>query len=200
VIAGGIDLGSVKAAMGPLEDHDDRALPARAICRRARRQDSRARAPARRQSRSPMPRMDGDGLCPRTRPPVETTMSVTIAGIEFESHHYDDRGDVLYLSVEGYDAGGLPPHADATPEGYGVEYDEGWRVIAMTLVNAIASKLAITIRLSRCDVDLGFGARLSDRACPTAPRLHPCRRTSSPTIHRNALASLRAEDRAIHAM
>ncbi len=62
-------------------------------------------------------------------------MSVTITGIEFESHHYDDRGDVLYLSVEGYDAGGLPPHAHATPEGHGVEYDEGWGVIAMTLVN-----------------------------------------------------------------
>ncbi len=62
-------------------------------------------------------------------------MSVTIAGIEFEHHHYDDRGDVLYLSVEGYHAGGLPRHADATPEGHGVEYDEDWRVIAMTLVN-----------------------------------------------------------------
>ena len=62
-------------------------------------------------------------------------MSVTIAGIEFEHHEYDDRGDVLYLSVDGYDAGGLPPHAKATPEGHGVEYDEDWRVIAMTLVN-----------------------------------------------------------------
>jgi hypothetical protein len=62
-------------------------------------------------------------------------MSVTIAGIEFQSHHYDDRGDVLYLSVEGYDAGGLPPHAEATPEGHGVEYDDDRRVIAMTLVN-----------------------------------------------------------------
>jgi hypothetical protein len=62
-------------------------------------------------------------------------MSVTIGGIKFEHHDWDDRGDVLYLSVEGYDAGGLPPHADATPEGHGVEYDEDWRVIAMTLVN-----------------------------------------------------------------
>lgn len=62
-------------------------------------------------------------------------MSVTIAGIEFEHHAYDERGDVLYLSVEGYDAGGLPPHADATPEGHGIEWDDDWRVIAMTLVN-----------------------------------------------------------------
>jgi uncharacterized protein YuzE len=62
-------------------------------------------------------------------------MSVTIADIAFEHHHYDDRGDVLYLSVQGYDAGGLPPHADATPEGHGIEFDEDWNVIAMTLVN-----------------------------------------------------------------
>ena len=62
-------------------------------------------------------------------------MSVTIAGIDFAHHDYDDRGDVLYLSVDGYDAGGLPPHADATPEGHGVEWDEQGRVIAMTLVN-----------------------------------------------------------------
>jgi hypothetical protein len=32
-------------------------------------------------------------------------MTVTIAGIRFDSHEYDDRGDVLYLSV------GLPREA-----------------------------------------------------------------------------------------
>jgi hypothetical protein len=52
-------------------------------------------------------------------------MSVTIAGIEFETHEYDARGDVLYLSVDGNDAGGLPSHADATPEGHGIAWDEG---------------------------------------------------------------------------
>ncbi len=62
-------------------------------------------------------------------------MSVTVAGIEFADHEYDARGDVLYLFVTGYDAGGLPPHAVATPEGHGIEYDEHGRVIAMTLVN-----------------------------------------------------------------
>jgi uncharacterized protein YuzE len=62
-------------------------------------------------------------------------MSVTIAGIEFEHHRYDPRGNVLYLNVAGYDAGGIPPYADATPEVHGVEYDETGRVIAMTLVN-----------------------------------------------------------------
>jgi hypothetical protein len=30
-------------------------------------------------------------------------MSITVADIEFAHHHYDDRGDVLYLNVDGYD-------------------------------------------------------------------------------------------------
>ena len=29
-------------------------------------------------------------------------MSLTIACYSFERHHYDQRGDVLYLSFEGY--------------------------------------------------------------------------------------------------
>jgi hypothetical protein len=29
-------------------------------------------------------------------------MSLTIAGNTFSRHHYDSRGDVLYLSVEDY--------------------------------------------------------------------------------------------------
>jgi hypothetical protein len=62
-------------------------------------------------------------------------MSVTIAGIEFAHHHYDDRGDVLYLNVDGYTGTAPSPHADAAPEGHGIEWDEDWRVIAMTLVN-----------------------------------------------------------------
>jgi uncharacterized protein YuzE len=62
-------------------------------------------------------------------------MSLTVAGIEFENHVYDERADVLYLAVAGYDAGGLPPHARATPEGHGIEFDEDGRVIALTLVN-----------------------------------------------------------------
>ena len=62
-------------------------------------------------------------------------MSITIAGIEFANHSYDDRGDVLYVDVEGYSFGGLAPHSDATPEGHGIEWDEDRRVVAMTLVN-----------------------------------------------------------------
>jgi uncharacterized protein YuzE len=60
-------------------------------------------------------------------------MSVTIAGIEFQHHVYDERADVLYFTVAGYE--GPPADADATPEGHGIEYDENRRVIAMTLVN-----------------------------------------------------------------
>ena len=62
-------------------------------------------------------------------------MSVTVAGIEFADHEYDARGDVLYLFAPGYDAGGLPPNADVTPEGHGVKYDADGRVIALTLVS-----------------------------------------------------------------
>ena len=59
-------------------------------------------------------------------------MSVTIAGITFDSHEYDDRGDVLYLSVAS------PREAArtvATPEGHAVDYDESGAVIGMVLVN-----------------------------------------------------------------
>ena len=59
-------------------------------------------------------------------------MTITIAGIPFDHHHYDERGDVLYLNV------GPPREATrtiATPEGHAVDYDETGAVIAMTLVN-----------------------------------------------------------------
>lgn len=62
-------------------------------------------------------------------------MSITLAGIDFEQHHYDDRGDVLYLSVAGYTGESPPPNAYASPEGHGVEFDEDRNVIQMTLVN-----------------------------------------------------------------
>lgn len=59
-------------------------------------------------------------------------MTVTIAGISFDQHEYDRRGDVLYLSV------GAPQEAwrtIATPEGHAVDYDESGAVIGMVLVN-----------------------------------------------------------------
>ena len=59
-------------------------------------------------------------------------MSITIAGITFDHHEYDARGDVLYLNV-----GELRPavHGLETPEGHGVHYDESWAVIGLTLLN-----------------------------------------------------------------
>lgn len=62
-------------------------------------------------------------------------MTVTVAGIEFARHHYDDRGDVLYLNTETHDGSKPPSSAYATEEGHGIEYDEHRRVRAMTLVN-----------------------------------------------------------------
>lgn len=59
-------------------------------------------------------------------------MTITIAGITFDEHEYDERGDVLYLSV------GPPrePHRTiATPEGHAIDYDESGAVVGMVLVN-----------------------------------------------------------------
>jgi uncharacterized protein YuzE len=59
-------------------------------------------------------------------------MNITIAGITFDHHHYDARGDVLYLNV------GEPrpqAHGLETVEGHGVHYDEQGAVIGLTLLN-----------------------------------------------------------------
>lgn len=59
-------------------------------------------------------------------------MTLTIAGIEFDHHDYDKRGDTLYLHVG-------PPREPAraleTPEGHTVEYDEDGAVIGLELMN-----------------------------------------------------------------
>jgi uncharacterized protein YuzE len=60
-------------------------------------------------------------------------MTLTIAGNTFSHHHYDPRGDVLYLSVVGYE--GPSASAFATPEGHNIEYDAAGSVVAMTLTN-----------------------------------------------------------------
>jgi uncharacterized protein YuzE len=60
-------------------------------------------------------------------------MSLKIAGIEFTNHEYDDRGDVLYLDIEGYNGGAADYYA--SPEGHAIEFDQQGRAIAMTLVN-----------------------------------------------------------------
>jgi uncharacterized protein YuzE len=59
-------------------------------------------------------------------------MTVTIAGIPFHHHHYDARGDVLYLNVG-------EPQASArsleTPDGHAIHYDGDGAVIGLTLLN-----------------------------------------------------------------
>jgi uncharacterized protein YuzE len=59
-------------------------------------------------------------------------MTVTIAGIAFDHHHYDKRGDVLYINV------GAPRPAARSLEvedGHTVHYDESDAVIGLTLLN-----------------------------------------------------------------
>ena len=59
-------------------------------------------------------------------------MNLTIAGIPFDHHHYDPRGDVLYLSVGEPKAAA---HGLETPEGHHVSYDDDWAVVGLTLLN-----------------------------------------------------------------
>jgi uncharacterized protein YuzE len=59
-------------------------------------------------------------------------MKITVAGITFDHHHYDERGDVLYLNVG---ESRLAAHGLETPEGHTVSYDENWAVIGLTLLN-----------------------------------------------------------------
>ena len=59
-------------------------------------------------------------------------MKITIGGITFDHHHYDERGDVLYLNV------GEPKDETSgyeTAEGHGIHYDESGAVIGLTLLN-----------------------------------------------------------------
>jgi uncharacterized protein YuzE len=59
-------------------------------------------------------------------------MTITVAGISFDEHEYDDRGDLLYLSVG---APREPSSTVATPEGHAIDYDGTGAVIGMVLVN-----------------------------------------------------------------
>jgi uncharacterized protein YuzE len=59
-------------------------------------------------------------------------MKINISGIEFDHWHYDDRGDVLYLSIG---QPRKPATAFATDEGHSVEYDEVGNVIGVILMN-----------------------------------------------------------------
>lgn len=59
-------------------------------------------------------------------------MTITIAGISFDQHRYDARGDVLYLN-----AGEPQPAARSfeTPDGHAIHYDSRGAVIGITLLN-----------------------------------------------------------------
>jgi uncharacterized protein YuzE len=61
-------------------------------------------------------------------------MSITIAGVTFEYHDYDRRGDTLFLAVDG-PSKALAATAYETPEGHVVEYDEAGATIAVELLN-----------------------------------------------------------------
>lgn len=59
-------------------------------------------------------------------------MKITVGGITFDHHHYDERGDVLYLNV------GKPrpqAHGLETTEGHAIHYDHDGAVIGLTLLN-----------------------------------------------------------------
>jgi uncharacterized protein YuzE len=59
-------------------------------------------------------------------------MTITIAGVSFDHHRYDERGDVLYLNV------GVPSPAARgleTPDGHAIHYEESGAVIGLTLLN-----------------------------------------------------------------
>jgi uncharacterized protein YuzE len=61
------------------------------------------------------------------------TVTVKIAGIEFDQVAYDEQADVLYLALEGR---GEVATTTATPEGHAVQLDGAGRIIGLTLVNA----------------------------------------------------------------
>ena len=58
--------------------------------------------------------------------------TITLFGIEFEHHDFDEHGDTLYLHVG-------PPREPAraieTPEGHIVEYDDQGALIGLELLN-----------------------------------------------------------------
>jgi uncharacterized protein YuzE len=60
-------------------------------------------------------------------------MKITISGIDFDYHDYDERGDVLYLHVG--PPGGPAARALETSEGHTVEYDEHGAIIGLELMN-----------------------------------------------------------------
>jgi uncharacterized protein YuzE len=63
---------------------------------------------------------------------VNSPMKTTIAGIVFDYHDYDERGDVLFLHVG--PPNGPPAKALETSEGHTVEYDERGAIVGLELM------------------------------------------------------------------
>lgn len=60
-------------------------------------------------------------------------MSVCISGFEFDYVNYDERADVLYLSIG---EPRPPAREEVTSDGHLIRYDENGSLSAITLVNA----------------------------------------------------------------
>jgi uncharacterized protein YuzE len=63
---------------------------------------------------------------------MNRAMTITIAGIEFDYHDYDERSDVLYLHLGPPD--GPAAKALETAEGHTVEYDTDGSIIGLELM------------------------------------------------------------------
>ncbi|MGA2453056.1 MAG: DUF2283 domain-containing protein [Solirubrobacteraceae bacterium] len=63
---------------------------------------------------------------------MDSTTTITIAGIGFDYHDYDERGDVLHLHLGR--PNGPPAKALETPEGHTVEYDEHGAIVGLELM------------------------------------------------------------------
>lgn len=104
--------------------------------------------------------------------------------ISFGHHEYDERGDVLYLSVADYQ--GPPARAYASPEGHAAEYDGSNHVIALTLVNVRwlldrDGELTITWPAGHVQADELAAALLPPREAPTQKRAVSPFQTRLPT-------------------
>jgi uncharacterized protein YuzE len=106
-------------------------------------------------------------------------MTITVAGIPFDHHHYDERSDVLYLNV-----GEPRPAARGleTPDGHAIHYDETGAVISLTLLNVrhtLAKDGSLTLTLPP--------EHLASRHSPASP----CRLTAFATPRDSGLSSAR---------
>lgn len=59
-------------------------------------------------------------------------MTITVSGIDFDYHDYDERGDVLYLHLG--PPNGPPAKALETAEGHTVEYDDHGAIVGLELM------------------------------------------------------------------